>query len=370
MYFSCDRDKLAEAVNVVSKAVSTHSTLPVLEGILIEAGVGIKLVGNDLEICIEYNNESDFDIKSCGHIVLNAKMFGDIVRKLPTGTVYIEVNDENSLTNIKCGDTEFDILGISPEDFPKTPDFEHELKFSISQLKLKSMIRQTIFSAAVSEMKPVLTGVLFELDNDVLNTVAVDGYRLAIRTEKVEETNAQTSFVVPGKTLNELLKVLKDENDMNVDIYVAPRHIMFDFDGFKLMSRLLDGEFLNYRKIIAADNNTVAMVDTRPFINSIERAALIINNEFTKCPLHLVLEDERIKINCTTQLAKIQDVIPADIKGNNFEIGFNYKYLLDALRATEDDTVKIEFGTALSACFIRPMDGDEYLYMILPVRLQ
>ncbi len=368
MKFICDKTELLKMINTVQKAVPAKSTLPILEGIKIDATANGSIIftGNNLELCIEY--QSECNIPEGGSIVLASRMFGEIVRRLPDGELTVEVNEENNVTKLSSGRSEFNILALDAGEFPSAPELSSEFSFSMSQVVLKRMIRQTIFAVASDEMRPVLTGSLFEINDDNISVVSIDGYRLALRKEHIESSGQTCKFVIPGSTLRELLKLLKDE-DEPVVISVSERHILFDFGEFKVTTRLLDGEFVNYAPIISASNTTVVIADTKAMCESMERTALLVNEDSSKSPVRLTIGTQQVEINCMTSMGRIHDIIPVDVHGEGLEIGFNYRYLLDALRACEEEEVRMEFSTPLSACFIKPVNGEEYIYMVQPVRL-
>ncbi|MGE4283118.1 MAG: DNA polymerase III subunit beta [Clostridia bacterium] len=366
MKLFCEKNLLIDAISITQKAVSVKSTLPILEGILLEAKENtLKLTGNDLELGIECSIQAS--IKQPGSIVLSSRIFGEIIRKLPNDTIYIEVQDSNTL--IKCGNSEFNIMGILPVEFPDLPSVQKENVFIISQEKLRSMIRQTIFAVGTNENKLILTGSCLEVENNNLNIISVDGYRLALRKESIDSAEQKISLVVPGKTLNELSKIIKDD-EQNVQIYITSKHVLFEFGNCRIVSRLLEGEFLNYNKIIPKEYQLRIKTSVRPLVESIERAALLIVSDNQKYPVKINIKTDKIFISCITQTGKVQDSINAETEGNDLEIGFNHKYLLDALKSCECDEVYMEFNTALSPCIIRPIDNQKFIYLVLPVRLR
>ncbi|MDK2811016.1 MAG: polymerase subunit beta [Petroclostridium sp.] len=366
MKILCDKNILLDGINIVQKAVSPKSALPILEGILLEASENLKLTGNDLELGIECNVEAT--VERTGSVVLNSKIFGDIVRKLPNDIVHIEVQDNNS-TYIKCGNSEFTIMGISSAEFPELPKVQKENALVVTQECLRSMIRQTIFAVGTNENKLILTGSCLEVNNNELNMVSVDGYRLALRKETIETKESKLSIVIPGKTLNELSKIIReDEEDIN--IYITTKHVLFEFDNCRIVSRLLEGEFLNYKQIIPKEYQLRVKASVKPLIDSIERAALIITSDNQKYPVKLNIKMDKIIISCMTQTGTVQDSVPVETFGDDLEIGFNHKYLLDALKACECDEIYMEFNTSLSPCIIKPIEGEQFIYLVLPVRLR
>ena len=366
MNIICNKVELIEAVGNVQRAVSTKASLPALEGILIRAqGSSLYLAGFDMELGI--TTTIDAMVKEPGEIVLSARMFGDIVRKMPGDQLSIQ-SDQKYNTIIRSDVTEFAIMGMSAADYPDIPSVEDGIALNLSQPVIKSMVRQTIFAvAAPNDPRPIYTGTLFELKNNELRLVSVDGYRLAMRTEPMQ-SDEQLSFVVPGKTLQEILKLLKDE-EKPCSLIVGRRHIIFEIDGYAVISRLLDGEFMAYEKIISSDVSTTVTVNTRSFINAVDRVSLVVNDRL-KSPLVCNFKDDSIAVSCTTPLGSANDCIPADIQGDSEEMGFNSRFLLDALKNSETDEVKVQLGGALKPMNVLPKEGNAFLFLVLPVKLK
>ena len=302
-------------------------------------------------------------------------MFGEIIRRLPDGEVTVKINEENNVMTIKCGKSEFNIQGLSGLEYPAVPEINETYRFSVKQPSLKKMIRKTIFAVSQNEARrPVLTGSLFEIDTGVLSVVSTDGYRLAICRETVDSSLENKKFVIPGLTLREIFKVLEDDGEKNVTIIVSDRHVMFDFGNYKVVTRLLEGEYINYKPILSTPNSIVVIANTAELSSSLERASLLINDDISakaeKVPVRLNILMDKIEITCMTGKGKVHDVVDVSVNGDDIEIGFNYKYLLEALRACEEEEVKMEFSNPRSSCFIRSNSNDDsYTFMILPVRL-
>lgn len=366
MKFSCVKKTFSDAVNIIQRAVSTKSTLPALEGILIKAANdSLTLTSNDLEIGMTTTIPAS--VSESGDIVLNAKLFCDILRKLPDPTVDI-IADEKLLTTVTSGASEFTILGIPANEFPETPALTECENFSISQSILAGMIRQTLFCISSDDSKPVHTGSLFELSNGEIRIVSVDGFRLAIRTEKIQNS-LNLKFVIPGKTLGEILKMLSPDSDDPVNMNIGKRHILFEINGFTLISRLLEGDFLDYRSVLINTSSSEIKIKVRDFTDSIERASLLISDRL-KSPVRCVFEKDIIKVTCSTASGKVYDEIPSSLSGDTVEMGFNNRYLLDALRACECDEIKVLLNGPLSPMRIYPADGEEFIFLVLPVRLK
>lgn len=366
MKIQCDKLQLIEAVGNVQRAVAAKATLPALEGILLRAsGSTLFFAGFDMELGI--TTTIDAMVQEPGEVVLSARMFGDIVRKMPGESVIIQTDDKYN-TIIRNDVTEFSIIGMTAADYPDIPQVENGISFILSQPVLKSMIRQTLFAvAAPNDPRPIYTGTRFEITPDQLRLVSVDGYRLAMRSEPIQ-SNETGNFVVPGKALQEILKLLKEE-EKPCSLLVGRRHIIFEIDGYSVISRLLDGEFMAYDKIISPESSSVITVNTRAFMDAVDRVSLVISDRL-KSPLVCEFRDNSIRVFCATPLGSANDCMEAVITGNEEEMGFNSRFLLDALKNSETDEVKIELNGPLKPMKILPTDGDAFLFLVLPVRLK
>lgn len=367
MKFSCEKALLQAAISTTSRAVSPKSSIPALEGILLEAGSDLRLTGYNLETGIRTIVPAD--IREEGTLVLGARLFGEIVRKLPDDIVTFQ--SENYMVNIKCGMSEFNILGTDPEEFPELPTVEYQNSLILPQSRLKAMISQTLFAVSDNESRPIHTGSLFEVDSEGLTIVSVDGYRLALRHESIDKKEgAETfSFVVPGAALSEVEKICSDV-DEPASVTQGARHVMFKVGDTMLVSRRLEGEFLAYRQAIPHNNTIHVEGDTRALLSSIDRVSLIISDKL-KSPLRCVFDSNLLKISTKTAIGDAYDECPLSGDGGGLEIGFNNKYLMDALKAAPADKVRLELTTGVSPCVILPTEGEEnFLYMVLPVRLK
>ena len=367
MKFSCEKALLQAAISTTSRAVSPKSSIPALEGILLEAGSDLRLTGYNLETGIRTIVPAD--IREEGTLVLGARLFGEIVRKLPDDIVTFQ--SENYMVNIKCGMSEFNILGTDPEEFPELPTVEYQNSLILPQSRLKAMISQTLFAVSDNESRPIHTGSLFEVDSAGLTIVSVDGYRLALRHESIDKKEgAETfSFVVPGAALSEVEKICSDV-DEPASVTQGARHVMFKVGDTMLVSRRLEGEFLAYRQAIPRNNTIHVEGDTRALLSSIDRVSLIISDKL-KSPLRCVFDSNLLKISTKTAIGDAYDECPLSGDGGGLEIGFNNKYLMDALKAAPADKVRLELTTGVSPCVILPTEGEEnFLYMVLPVRLK
>lgn len=365
MRFTLNQKELSEAVLNIQRAVSSKSTIPALEGILLSAKEGrLELSAYDMELGMTTSIEAQ--VQEEGRLVLNARLFGDIVKRLPDTGVAVS-SDEKNIATIDSGASEFSIIGIPAEEFPEFPSVSETTSIEISQSLLKSMIRQTLFAVAADDSKPVHTGSLFELADRQLRIVSVDGYRLAMRMEPVQcEKNLR--FVVPGKALSEVLKLLGDE-DENLTILIGRRHAIFQIRKYTLITSLLEGEFLDYRAAIPAGESTVVTVKTQSFTNSVERVSLLITDRL-KSPVRCILEENEIKLFCSTPMGRANDQVACELAGDRVEIGFNNRYLLDALRNSEGDEVRLVLNGALSPMKVLPKEGNSFLFLVLPVRLK
>lgn len=367
MKFSCEKALLQAAISTTSRAVSPKSSIPALEGILLEAGNDLRLTGYNLETGIRTIVPAD--IREEGTLVLGARLFGEIVRKLPDDIVTFQ--SENYMVNIKSGMSEFNILGTDPEEFPELPTVEYQNSLILPQSRLKAMISQTLFAVSDNESRPIHTGSLFEVDSNGLTIVSVDGYRLALRHEAIDKKEgAETfSFVVPGAALSEVEKICSDV-DEPASVTQGARHVMFKVGDTMLVSRRLEGEFLAYRQAIPRNNTIHVEGETRALLSSIDRVSLIISDKL-KSPLRCVFDSNLLKISTKTAIGDAYDECPLSGDGGGLEIGFNNKYLMDALKAAPADKVRLELTTGVSPCVILPTEGEEnFLYMVLPVRLK
>ena len=365
MKFTCEKYLLQQAVNTAARAAAAKSPIPALEGLLIEAGNDVKVTGYDLKKGVYTSFLADVARPGC--VVLGAKIFGEIVRSLPDGIVTVDM-DEKLRTTIRCGSAEFSILGLDAQDYPELPTVDMRNTVSVEQRLLRRMIGETLFAVSDNESRPIYTGSLFEVGEDALTVVSVDGYRLAIREEPVQ-ANEEASFVVPGKTLNEVTKLLSDSEEETLSLVVGRRHILFKIGNYTVISRLLEGEFLDYKAAIPAASSTEVLVNTRSFIESVERVSLLITDRL-KSPVRCLFEDNDIKLSCSTSMGRANDQFEAQITGSNVEIGFNNRYLLDALRNAEGDEVKVQLNGPLSPMKVLPREGNAFLFLVLPVRLK
>ena len=355
MKFSCEKALLSSAVTVASRAVAAKSSIPAMEGILIEAGAQLKLTGYNLETGIQATVPAE--IKEGGSLVLSARLLGEACRKMPDDVVVF--SSQGYSVNIKCGMYEINILGTDAEEFPELPSVDQQNSLVLSQPVLRSMIAQTLFAVSDNESRPIHTGSLFEVEEDSLTVVSVDGYRLALRREKLEEHKGAPSFsfVVPGSALSEVEKICSGEE--SVQVIQGQRHILFQTGSILLVCRRLEGEFLAYRNAIPRNNPI-----------HVECESLIISEKL-KSPLRCVFGDGMVSITTKTAIGDAADQCVISGDGQGLEIGFNNKYLMDALKNAPADKLRLEFSTGVAPCVILPAEGEEnFIYMVLPVRLK
>ena len=364
MKMICDRTLLSNAVAGVSKAVTQRSSIPVLEGILMKAeGFSLTLTGYDLEMGITTSIEAN--VLEPGEVVLSAKLLGDMVRRLSSSEVEITATETNA-TTIKGGITEFDIMGMNPGDFPELPSPGADHTLDLETPTFRKMVETTLFAVSQDDKKPAHTGELFAIEPDKLTVVALDGYRLAI-IEKPVKAAKDINIIIPAKTLAEAIKLFTDDDEV-VHIAANRRFVVFSSRTYTVISRLIEGDFLDYKRVIPEGYHTRVTVDVRDFSNSIERASLIIT-ERLKNPLRITF-DGNITVRCQTTLGKVVDELDAEIEGEPVEIGSNNRYLLDALRYSRCDKLVFEVSGPLSPVKVLPKDGGDFLFLVLPVRFK
>lgn len=365
--FSCEKALLQEAVFTAARAVSAKSSIPALEGLLLEGDTRLTVSGYNMQTGIRTSFGAE--IHEEGRLVLNARLFGDIIRKMPDDVIVFSA-DEKLMVHLTCGDASFDILGLSADDYPEMPEVEDEYGVSMEQRTLRAMIDETIFSVSTNESRPVHTGSLFEINDKGLTIVSVDGFRLAMRREPLEKIEGGAfSFVAPGSALSEVEKICQDTDDL-IHIVLGKRHLLFEAGNTELICRRLEGEFLDYQNAIPRNNPITLIADTGDLLKSLDRVSVVISEKL-KSPVRCVFEDDRVLLSAKTGNGEAKDVCRLSGSGGDLEIGFNNRYLMDALRFAPADTVKLELNTGISPCVIVPTEGEEnFLYMVLPVRLK
>ena len=369
MIFSCEKQTLADAVSIVMKAAGNKGSMPVLEGILMSTDAdSIILTANNLELGIECRIPAD--IREDGAIVTgDVRVFSEVVRKLPSGTANITVQD-NFSTTVQNGKSVYNILGMNPEEFPELPQVLEDSGITVTAETLKKMIRRTVYAAAQKNERPQLTGVFFEIEPTVFHMVALDGFRMAIHNEPLSENPDEEaySYIVPARTLLELSRILPDD-ETPVFITASTKHVQFTFGNIKVISRLLSGEYFQYRQIIPTDFKIQTKIALRDVLTCVERADPIVSTDVYKNPVIMTLSGDSLSVDCVTAVGKAHDVIEIPDCGSEIRIGFNQRYLHDALSVCDCEEIIMEFNGSRNPCIIKPAEGEEFLFMVLPVRI-
>ncbi|MCQ2793719.1 MAG: DNA polymerase III subunit beta [Bacilli bacterium] len=363
MKIKCPKSSLLNGVSIVSKAVPNKTTMSILECILINANDGqIKLTANDMELGIETVIEGE--IIESGIIALDAKILFEIIRKLPDSEVTIS-SDDSFKTSITCEKANFNIIGKSGEDFSFLPTIEKNDYIMISQYSLKEVIRQTIFSIDETDSNKMMGGELFEINNDTLRVVSLDGHRISIRNIYLKNSYPSNKVIVPGKTLSEISKILSGDAEKDVYIYFTNNHILFEFDDTIVVSRLIEGEYFNINQMITTDYETKVTINKKEFYDCIDRATLLIK-EGNKKPVIITIGDENMELKINSTVGSMDEQISIQKEGKDIMIGFNPKFLIDALKVIEDEEIDIYMVNPKAPCFIRDEENN-YVYLILPV---
>lgn len=363
MKIICSKSNLVKGVSIVSKAVPSKTTMPILECILIDASTDVvKLTANDMELGIETCIEGE--IAERGIIALNARIFSEIVRKLPDNDVTIETDSSNQAF-ITCEKAKFNIAAQSGEDFSYLPVIEKEDYITVSEFTLKEVIRQTIFSIADNDTNKMMTGELFEIEDNILKVVSLDGHRISIRKIELKESYSPKKVIVPGKTLQEISKIIGGEAEVDVDISFTKNHIVFEFDKTVVVSRLIEGDYFKINQMLSSDYETKVKINKKELLNCIDRATLLIK-EGDKKPIIIDIQDESMELKIKSQIGSMDEEIIITKEGKDLLIGFNPKFLIDALRVIDDEEVDLYFMNAKAPCFIKD-EEQSYIYLILPV---
>lgn len=366
MKIICNTAALTQACLNIQRCVPSRAILPMLDGILMRTTEDnrIELCGYDLELGSTTTVECR--VEEHGATVINAKTLCDILRHLPGDRLELSCNHKNICT-VTCGNVEYTIVALRADEYPDLPSLPDNEPIRISSKILRSMVMQTIFAASTEEAKAVHRGVKFEIKEGELKAIAIDGYRLAIRTEFVAYNGAPHTFIVPSKTLYELVKLLPEE-DTYVDIRLSRRHIIFNTNGYNIVSRLLEGDFLDYRTALPKGISATVRVNTKQLLECIERTSIIVTEKM-RSPLRFIFDGDMIRLSVATALGSASDFMPCSLDGNRTEIGFNARYVSEALRACESDEVLIRLNGSISPALIVPTEGDHFMYLILPVRI-
>ncbi len=363
MKLVCSKSNLLTGVQIVSKAVPSKTTMSILECILIDATQGqIKLTANDMEIGIE--TVIDGEVVEKGIIALDAKIFSDIVRKLPDSDITIET-DSSFKTTITCEKAKFNIIGKSGEDFSYLPEIERNDSIVVSQFTLKEVVRQTIFSIADNDNNKLMTGELFEINEDELKVVSLDGHRISIRKIKLKNSYGNKKVVVPGKTLSEVSKILSGDTDKDVNIFFTDKHVLFEFDQTIVVSRLIEGEYFRIEQMLSSDYETKVRVNKRELLDCIDRATLLIK-EGDKKPIIINITDQDMELKINSTVGSMDESMDIQKSGKDLMIGFNPKFMIDALRVIDDEEIDMYLVNPKAPCFIKDAE-EQYIYLILPV---
>lgn len=368
MKLSVERSSFLEAVSKLLKVVGSKSTMPILEGILVSAEQGrMTLAAYNLEMGMK--KELYCDCKEEGDIVIKARLLSDILRRL--GGVQVEIEtDDNLMCHIKSDETVFDIMGMAAGDFPEMPSVADGKRISIDSKTLSDMVNGTIFAVSQIEgSRPIYTGLNISVSDGVLQFVAIDGYRLAIRKEKTN-IESQINFVVPGRAISEVIK-LTEEKEEEIKIIIGNRLILFSADGYSFVSRLFDGEYVDYKKVLPEEFKQSVTLNKNDLISSVERVSLLINDAFST-PLRLLLEENEAVLSCATSIGRAKESFRINLNGTPFEIGLNSRYLLEALKACDDGNINIKFNGPNAAVTIESAEenNNDFLYLIMPLRLK
>ncbi len=368
MKITCSQSELVKGVNTVSKAVPTRTTMAILECILIDASKGqIVLTANDMEIGIETIIEGE--ISEPGIIALDARLFGEIVRKLPNNDVTITV-DERFQTQIKCESANFNITGKSGEDFSKIPAIARNNPIVISQFTMRELIRKTTFTISdINQANKMMTGELFEINENKLRVVALDTSRISIINIELRESYDSKKAIVPAKALNEISKIISGQTEDMVEIYFTDNHVIFEFDKTTVVSRLIDGEFFNISHMFNGNYDTKMTINKKSLLDSIDRSTLMLLKEAEKKPIVMDIADNRLTLSMSSFIGKMKEDIDIEKTGKDIRIGFNPKFFMDALKVIDDDTINAYFVDHRSPCFIKN-EEESYIYVILPVNIQ
>lgn len=366
MKFTCEKYVLQAAVMSAAKAASPKSPIPTLEGLLVQAGAGVKITGYNLKEGIYTTIEAD--VKKTGAAVFNAKLFVEMVRLMPDGIISVET-DDNGAVYLRCGKSEYSFISMDADEYPELSTIDGSEAVSIPQRLLRRVIDETCFAIATNESRPVYTGSLFEIDGGTLTVVSLDGYRMALRREKLEDCDKEgLRFIIPGAALQDVERLCGDVDD-GVLINVGTKHVSFTIGDTVIVSRRLEGDFLNYKKAVPDVFRSELKIERAEFLSIVERVALVVD-EKARNPIRLIFGDGVVDFSCVTALGRAGDSCPCEGEGGDVEIGFNDRYLRDALRAAPASELKICINTGSSPCVILPAEGDAFMYMILPVRLR
>jgi DNA polymerase-3 subunit beta len=368
MKFTCSQQSLSKALNTVSKAVTSRTTIPILKGILLNATSDGKLIlsASDLDLSIE-KTMLDINIIEEGSVVVLSKLFTDIVRKLPNEEILIEQKEDKSVI-IKTSISEFTILGLAPDEFPQIGEIEEEDKIVFEKELFKEMIRKSSFSASIDDSKGIIVGVLIELEENYTNMVALDGFRMAVVREEMKNEK-KNKIIIPAKILNEINKILSDvEGDEDVTLILSKKKAVILFENIKIVLRLLEGEFIKYKDILPKEEKCKVSVNRALLYESMERASLL-SREGKNNLIRFSINEDLLTITSRSEEGNVKEEIPIHKNGNDIEIGFNSKYILDVLKVLGDEEIVMEMVSSVKPCVIKPVSGTSFEYLVLPVRI-
>jgi len=367
MKFSCNQQTLSKALNTVSKAVTSRTTIPILKGILLEANSEntLTLTASDLDLSIE--KRVDVSVEEEGSVVVSARLFSDIIRKLPNEEIQIEEQENNTIV-IKCLASEFTIVGQPADEFPNIGELNLENKLSLEKDILKEMIKKTSFAASIDESKGIIVGVLIEMEEESLNMVALDGFRMAITREPMKN-NEKKKIIIAARILNEINKIISENDDSKEIFFILDeKKAVFLLDGTKIVLRLLEGDFIKYSDILPKEHKSRVTVNRTELLNSIERASLLAK-EGKNNLIKLSVFRDKIIITSRSEEGNVKEEVFIEKVGDDLDIGFNSKYILDVLKAVNEESIAMEFNTSVSPCLIKPLEGQAFEYLVLPVRI-
>ena len=366
MKFSCQKSKLSEAISIASKAVSSKRNMEIMECILLIAKSNeLTMIANDMETGIETVVDQGIDIEEAGMIAINAKMFSDVIHKMPEGEITI-YSDEQTYISFKSGDILFDkILAHSGDTFTLLPNISYNYQFKISSFSLKEMIRQTIFSVGGEDSNKMMTGELFEIKEDYLRIVSLDGHRVSLKRVKLKEHNEDRKVIVPSRTLNELSKIIDDDPEKEILICISDNHILFKYKNTKMVSLLIDGDYYEIDALMTTDYSTKVIINRQSLLSCIDRSTLLVR-ETDRKPVIFDIRDRVMKIQMVSDIGSMNEPLPVAKEGDNLKIAFNPRYFIDALKVIGDEEVTLYMTNPKYPCFIRD-EEDSYIYLILPV---
>lgn len=366
MKFNCKQSQLSNAINMVSKAVSSKTTLPILSGIYFEALNGqLRLIGNDLNLSIETHIDADVIVP--GSIVIPTRLFSELIKKLPDEIIEFNIGD-NNVVDLICKSSKYKIIGLPGSEYPELPLIEDQNSFSMPKELFSNMIRQTSFAISQDESRPILTGALLEIENGQFNMVAIDGYRMAIK-HAIVKTDLNKKAVVPGRTLNEINKLI-GQIDSKGDLKISfdEKQVLFTVNHVKVYSRLLSGEFINYNQILPVEFKSTLNIKTSELLNCLDRSFLMAR-ENKNVAIRLDIKDDTMQIVSHSEMGSSVENVQIKLEGQDLEIGFNPKYLIDALKIMDSETLEMHFVNNVSPCIIKPCDYENYTYLVLPCRI-